>query len=256
MNCARCGKELRPEAKICSGCGTVTMLGLSSSPSNPSNTSYGQFPNEWETETQLSPKYETGNENVDDGEYETFISGSGSNYEAGYAPQRNKRPPLPPMPPLPMQPPPPRPQTPLFAYGPTPIYQTPPLFVTAMQPNVYPPYAPIPATKNVGALIAEIFLSLIGIFGVGWLIAGETTVGVVLLICSFLVIAPIALFIAFITFGIGIFVCDLPLAVAGIIINAILLNNRLNRKAQQQYFYAQPAQQTPPPMQQMRMPPQ
>jgi len=108
----------------------------------------------------------------------------------------------------------------------------------------------MPATKNVGALIAEILLSLIGIFGVGWLIAGETTVGVVLLICSFLVIAPIALFIAFVTFGIGIFVCDLPLAIAGIIINAILLNNRLNHKAQQQQYYYMP------PPQRMRMPPQ
>src|SRR5579863_5529565 len=192
MNCTRCGKELRPEAKICSGCGTVTMQGLASSPSNSSNTSYGQFQSEWETETQLSPKYETGNDTVDDGDYETFISGSGSPYEAGYRPRRNQVPPIPPMPPLPMQPPPPRPrpqpgpQAPLFAYGPTPIYQTPPLFVTPVQPNAYTPFtpyapvpAPMPATKNVGALIAEILLSLIGIFGVGWLIAGETTVGVV-----------------------------------------------------------------------------
>ncbi|MBV9707160.1 MAG: zinc-ribbon domain-containing protein, partial [Chloroflexi bacterium] len=37
-----------------------------------------------------------------------------------------------------------------------------------------------------GALLKEIILSLLGIFGVGWLVAGETTVGIVLLVASFL----------------------------------------------------------------------
>lgn len=246
MNCMRCGKELAPFTKICSDCGTVT---FQAQPSSQSNTSYGQFPIEQENLSRLSPKYDVDGEDGEDGEHDSW-----PNYEAGYVPQQRQMPIQPSMPPpLPplvhLQP---QPQPRYYGYGATPIYQPPPVYVMAMPQNAY---VPIPATKNVGALIAEIFLSMIGIFGVGWLIAGETMVGVVLLVCSFLVIMPIALFIAFITFGIGIFVCDLPLAIAGIIINAILLNNALNRKAQQQYYYAQPAQQMPPPMQRMRMPP-
>jgi hypothetical protein len=92
------------------------------------------------------------------------------------------------------------------------------------------------ATKKNEALVAEIFLSLIGIYGVGWLMAGETTIGVILLICSFVVFAPLAVMIAIFTLGIGIYVLDLPLAVSGIILNAILLNRALNRKAAQSEY--------------------
>jgi hypothetical protein len=90
-----------------------------------------------------------------------------------------------------------------------------------------------PAAKNNGALVAEILLSLIGIYGVGWLIAGETLIGVILLVCSFVVFAPLAILIAIFTFGIGIFAFDLPLAIGGIILNAILLNRVLDRQAAQ-----------------------
>jgi hypothetical protein len=89
------------------------------------------------------------------------------------------------------------------------------------------------SAKNNGALVAEILFSLIGVYGVGWLIAGEIAIGVILLVCSFAVFAPLAIMIAIYTFGVGIFVFDLPLAIGGIILNAILLNRVLNRKASQ-----------------------
>ena len=87
-------------------------------------------------------------------------------------------------------------------------------------------------TKNTTPLIVEILLSLFGIYGVGWLMAGETTTGIILLIGSFVVYWPILFLIAVFTLGLGL-ACDFPLAIAAIIINAILLNNALNRKAAQ-----------------------
>ena len=87
-------------------------------------------------------------------------------------------------------------------------------------------------TKNNTPLIIEVILSLFGIYGVGWLTAGETTTGVILLICSFVVYWPLLILIAVFTLGLGL-ACDFPLGIAAIIINAILLNNTLNRKAAQ-----------------------
>jgi hypothetical protein len=87
-------------------------------------------------------------------------------------------------------------------------------------------------TKNNTPLIIEVILSLFGIYGVGWLMAGETTIGVILLICSFVIYWPLLIVIAVFTLGFGL-ACDFPLGIAAIVINAILLNNMLNRKATQ-----------------------
>jgi hypothetical protein len=87
--------------------------------------------------------------------------------------------------------------------------------------------------KNSGALIAEILLSLfVGTYGVGWLMAGETTTGIILLICSFVVYWPFMILGTIFTLGIGL-ICLGPMAIGAIIVNAILLNNLLNRKAAQ-----------------------
>ncbi|HYU76062.1 MAG TPA: hypothetical protein VEL31_25600, partial [Ktedonobacteraceae bacterium] len=59
-----------------------------------------------------------------------------------------------------------------------------------------------------------------------------TTTGVILLICSFVVYWPLLILIAVFTLGLGL-ACDFPLGIAAIVINAILLNNTLNRKATQ-----------------------
>ena len=92
--------------------------------------------------------------------------------------------------------------------------------------------APVTNTDS-GPLIAEVLLSLfLGIYGVGWLMAGETTTGIVLLVCTFLVYYPVVILGTILTLGIGL-LCIGPLAIAAIIVNAILLNNVLKRKASQ-----------------------
>ena len=106
--------------------------------------------------------------------------------------------------------------------------------------------------NNSGALLVEIFLSLFGIYGVGWIIAGETTIGVVLLVCSLVLFWPLAIIIAIFTLGFGIFFCDLPLAVGCIVINAVLLNNALNRKARLASYSTTQTQQQMPPRQARR----
>ena len=89
-------------------------------------------------------------------------------------------------------------------------------------------------TNNSTPLIVELLLSIfLGIFGVGWLIAGEVAVGVILLVCSLFIYLPLlilSIFIAFFTFGLSLF-CTGPMVIGAIVLNAILLNNRLKRKA-------------------------
>lgn len=97
------------------------------------------------------------------------------------------------------------------------------------------------APRNEGALIVEVLLSLFGIFGVGWLMAGETTVGSLLLTCSFVVYWPIMLLGTLFTFGIGL-ICLGPLTIAAIIVNALLLNRALTSKPV--HYVVMP----PPPM--------
>ena len=131
---------------------------------------------------------------------------------------------------------------------------------TPPQYQPLPPYAtrwsiPQPvyvvSDKNDGALIAEIILSLFGIFGVGWLIGKETAIGIVLLLASIFIYWPIMFLGTFLTFGLGL-ICLGPLAISAIIINVVLLNNRLKKKAM--HFVVTPSQPVMPPP--MTMPPQ
>ncbi|QBD78506.1 zinc ribbon domain-containing protein [Ktedonosporobacter rubrisoli] len=101
------------------------------------------------------------------------------------------------------------------------------------------------SNKNDTALIAEIILSLFGIFGVGWLMARETTVGIILLVCSFLIYWPLMLLGTVFTLGIGL-VCLGPLAIGAIILNILLLNSVLKRKAAS-FILVPPSQQQMPP---------
>jgi hypothetical protein len=100
------------------------------------------------------------------------------------------------------------------------------------------------SNKNTAALVVEVIASLFGIYGIGWLMAGETTTGVLLLIGSFVLYWPIFIVGSILTLGLGLF-CLGPLGIAAIIINAILLNNTLNRKAAQ-VAIVPPMQQMPP----------
>ena len=95
------------------------------------------------------------------------------------------------------------------------------------------------STKNNNALIVEIILSLFGLFGVGWLIAGETTVGTVLLICSIFIYWPLLILGTIFTFGLGL-ICLGPLAIGVIILNILLLNKVLEQKSTQYVITPQP----------------
>ena len=108
------------------------------------------------------------------------------------------------------------------SYNAPPMYQQASINVTVLN------------TNNSTPLIVELLLSIfIGIFGVGWLIAGDVAVGVILLACSLFIYLPLlilSIFIAFFTFGLSLF-CTGPMVIGAIVLNAILLNNRLKRKA-------------------------
>jgi hypothetical protein len=99
--------------------------------------------------------------------------------------------------------------------------------------------------KNDAALVSEIIFSLLGIFGIGWLIGGETTVGVILLVCSIFLYWPIMFFGTIFTLGFGLVFLG-PLMIASIIINAVLLNNALKRKTASFVVVQQPPMQMPP----------
>ena len=93
------------------------------------------------------------------------------------------------------------------------------------------PSIPVIAKKNTTPLVVEILLNLfLSLYGVGWLMAGEIRIGVILLIGSFFVYWPVLIFGVLFTFGLGIFSFG-ALAPGLVILNAILLNNYLNRKA-------------------------
>src|SRR5436305_830708 len=157
-------------------------------------------------------------------------------YERGYTAESQV---VPPAPQAGYMPPPQQP----FGYAPpytnTAMYSPGTINVTIVNP---------PPDKKDGALAAEIILSLFGVFGVGWLIGGETTIGVILLICSFVIYCPLMILGTLFTLGLGL-ICLGPLAIGSIILNALLLNNKLNRKAAQ-YVMVQSQQMPMPPPQQ------
>ena len=116
-------------------------------------------------------------------------------------------------------------------YGPQP-HAVPPYQYAPGPVNVFVNNPPVSNTDN-GPLIVEVLLSLfLGIYGVGWLMAGETTVGVILLICSFVVYLPTLILGTIFTLGLGLF-CLVPLAIGAVVLNAVLLNNALKRKVAQ-----------------------
>ena len=221
MICERCGKGMPTGATICPACGTPTVFARG----GEASTSYSQFIPDDYGDTPSAPVYEQ--------------------YEQGYrpsfeAPPRQSTNYVPPH----------TPYNPYAPPNPPPLYQSPPVNVTVVNNFV------TPSLNKNNALLTEILCSLFGVYGIGWLMAGETVTGVILLVCSFLVIWPLAITIAIFTLGFGIFFCNLPLAVIGIIVNAIFLNNALNRKVVPTPFMtqAQPMQQPAHQMPPRRMP--
>lgn len=104
--------------------------------------------------------------------------------------------------------------------------------------------------KSDNATVLEVVLSLFGIFGLGWLLGGETTIGIILLICSFAIYLPLLFLGTIFTFGAGL-LCLGPLAIVAIIINGVLCNATLKRREARLFFVQQPPiVHAPPPMQQ------
>ena len=108
------------------------------------------------------------------------------------------------------------------AYNAPPIYQQAQFNVSVFNMN-----------NNTPLIVELLFSIFLGIFGIGWLMAGEVAIGIILLVCSLFIYLPlliISIFIAFFTFGFSLF-CTGPLVIGAIVLNAILLNTKLKRKA-------------------------
>jgi len=110
--------------------------------------------------------------------------------------------------------------------------------------NIATPIAAPAAPGNPGAIIVEVLLNIfLGVYGVGWLMAGEITTGIILLICSILLYWPVMVVGTILTFGLGL-ICLIPLAIAALILNPILLNSTIKNKTA--YIIMQSVQTIPP----------
>ena len=212
MLCERCGRDISDSAIICPSCGANT-----SRSEMPPPTSYGNYAGGY---TPPQPQPGAG-----------YGQGAGYNqgYQQGY-PGANYVPPQ-------------QAQQPNYGYAPPSYANQVPNYSNTV--NVVINNGGSGTNKKTEALVVEIIASFFGIYGIGWLMAGETTTGVLLLIGSFVLYWPIFIVGSILTVGLGL-VCLGPLAIAAIIVNAILLNNALNRKAAAQVAFVPPAQQMPP----------
>jgi hypothetical protein len=213
MYCEHCGLEIAHTPRVCPRCGTnIVRQPKSNLWQQPPITNYGQYP-------------------------EAGVGGT-SSYQHGYTAP-------------PETPPLYRKDTKEF---PRSNRQTPPYLSTATPVH----HVGLDAssgfnvirvsTKNNNTLIVEIILSLFGLFGVGWLLAGETTAGTILLIGSVFIYWPLLIFGTIFTFGLGL-ICLGPFAIGAIILNILLLNKVLDRQSTHYVIASQPAHH-------MHMPPQ
>ncbi len=192
-SCATCGRMIPDNATSCPNCGALTEFGRSS------RSQSGEF----QQQSYTPPNYNSGYAPPQQGQQ------FGYNPQQGYAPPQQQ------------------------GYAQHQGY--------AQQPNYGQPYQQsginVTVTNNTTThsstpVIVELLLNIfLGIYGVGWLMAGETTTGVILLICSFMDWFIWGMLFVF-TLGLG-FICWGPLLIAAIIVNAILLNKTLKRKASQ-----------------------
>ncbi|MBX5455914.1 MAG: hypothetical protein IRZ31_03355 [Thermogemmatispora sp.] len=102
--------------------------------------------------------------------------------------------------------------------------------------------------KEVAPLIVELLLSLLlNIYGIGWLMVGETLPGVLLLVGSIVVLWPLLL-VSLIFWPVC---CGFKLLlIVGLVINSVLLNNYLDRLAARRLMPVPPPPMPPPPQRQ------
>jgi hypothetical protein len=133
--------------------------------------------------------------------------------------------------------PPQQPQQPQQPYPqqPYPPYQQP--YQQQVQP-VYDPLATPPKDPTTGLLLE--LIGLFGFAGIGWLWAGETAIGVALLL-GFWAFLAVEVFLMFIVIGF----CLLPFNLIIPIVSGVMLQNRLKARQAQLAAQQYPAQQYP-----------
>jgi TM2 domain-containing membrane protein YozV len=89
-------------------------------------------------------------------------------------------------------------------------------------PAVQSTFAPKPAKDRSIALILEIFPGLFGFLGFGWIYAGNTQTGVIILIANFLWLVCAAC-ASVATYGFAL-ICTIPIEIAILALSAINLN--------------------------------
>ncbi len=94
--------------------------------------------------------------------------------------------------------------------------------------TLYPPFV-VPQPPSSLPLIVEMLLNFIGIYGVGWLMAGNQARGAVLLMMS-LILWPVVALVGIFTMGLGL-LCLGPLAVVAMVVNLVVLQQAIKRKA-------------------------
>jgi hypothetical protein len=80
----------------------------------------------------------------------------------------------------------------------------------------------------------EIPLNVLGIYGVGWLMLGNITAGLTLLLGS-LVLWPVVVLLSIFTMGLGL-ACLGPLALGAMIANLLLLQRAIQRDALEKHM--------------------
>ncbi len=129
----------------------------------------------------------------------------------------------PPSEPPPAYTPPPPPPAPEYAAPAQPLA---PSGYVAPQPVAGAYVAPQVRPRDTTPVIVEAILAFFGFYGIGWLISGETTTGVILLIAGF-VWDAIFIAAAFTVIGLC---CVVPLQLIFVALSAFQLNNRLRMR--------------------------
>jgi hypothetical protein len=100
-------------------------------------------------------------------------------------------------------------------------------YVAPLEPAAAAYVASPARPRDTTPVIVEAILAFFGFYGIGWLIAGETTPGIILLIAGFV---WDAIFVAAAVTVIGL-CCVVPLQLIFVALSAFQLNNRLRMRA-------------------------